>query len=54
MSRNKRDGDLTYAELNEVAGEDEVIVNTTPLGMPPYENEKLPISNLNLSKLELF
>ena len=22
--------------------------------MPPYENEKLPISHLNLSKLELF
>ena len=54
VSRNKRDGDLTYAELNEIAGDVEVIINTTPLGMPPYENEKLPISNLNLSKLELF
>ena len=54
MSRNKKDGALTYSELNEIAGDVEVIINTTPLGMPPYENEKLPISHLNLSKLELF
>ena len=54
VSRNKKDGDLTYSELNEIAGDVEVIINTTPLGMPPYENEKLPISHLNLSKLELF
>ncbi len=54
VSRNKTDGDLTYAELNEIAGDVEVIINTTPLGMPPYENEKLPISHLNFSKLELF
>ena len=54
VSRNKTDGDLTYAELNEIAGDVEVIINTTPLGMPPYENEKLPLSHLNLSKLELF
>ncbi len=54
VSRDKKDGDLTYAELNEIASDVEVIINTTPLGMPPYENEKLPISHLNLSKLELF
>ena len=54
VSRNKKDGDLTYADLNEFAGDIEVIINTTPLGMPPYENQKLPISHLNLSKLELF
>ena len=54
VSRNKKDGDLTYSDLNEIAGDIEVIINTTPLGMPPYENEKLPISLLNFSKLELF
>ena len=54
VSRNKKDGDLTYSDLNEIAGDVEVIINTTPLGMPPYENEKLPMSLLNFSKLELF
>jgi shikimate dehydrogenase len=54
VSRNKKDGDLTYSDLNEISGDIEVIINTTPLGMPPYENEKLPISLLNFSKLELF
>ena len=54
VSRNKKDGDLTYSDLNEIAGDIEVIINTTPLGMPPYENEKLPISLLYFSKLELF
>jgi len=54
VSRNKKDGDFTYTEVNQIAGDVEVIINTTPLGMPPYENEKLPISHLNLSKLELF
>ena len=54
VSRNKKDGDFTYTEVNQIAGDVEVIINTTPLGMPPYENEKLPISHLNFSKLELF
>ena len=54
VSRNKNDGDLTYLDLNEIAGDIEVIINTTPLGMPPYEDEKFPISLLNFSKLELF
>ena len=54
VSRIKKDGDLTYSDLNEIAGDIEVIINTTPLGMPPYENEKLPLSLLNFSKLELF
>ena len=54
VSRSKKNGDLTYTEVNEVAGDVEVIINTTPLGMPPYENEKLSISHLKLSKLELF
>ena len=54
VSRNNKDGDLTYTEVNKIAGDVEVIINTTPLGMPPYENEKLPIIHLNFSKLELF
>ncbi len=54
VSRNKKDGDFTYTDVDKFAGDVEVIINTTPLGMPPYENEKLPISHLNFSKLELF
>ena len=54
VSRNKKDGDFIYSDLNEIASDIEVIINTTPLGMPPFENEKLPIRLLNFSKLELF
>ncbi|MCM1020809.1 MAG: shikimate dehydrogenase [Muribaculum sp.] len=37
VSRNKRDGVLTYSELTpEIMNEHKVIVNTTPLGMYPH------------------
>ena len=41
VSRDKRKGDLTYADLTEeVMKECTVIANGTPLGMKPHEDEK--------------
>lgn len=40
VSRNKRDGVITYGEITpEIMKEYTVIVNTTPLGMYPHVNE---------------
>jgi len=53
-SRNKKFGDITYPQVDNIAKNIEVVINTTPLGMPPYEKEPLPI-NLQLFKnLQLF
>ena len=53
-SRNIEFGDITYPQVDNIAKNIDVVINTTPLGMPPHEKESLPI-NLELFKnLQLF
>ena len=53
-SRNDEENTISYEEVKNIAHEINLIINTTPLGMPPYEKEKLPL-DINLFKnLELF
>ena len=51
ISRTNKEEAISYQDLNERAIV-EVIINTTPIGMPPYENETLDI-NENFNNLEL-
>ena len=53
-SRNIQFGDISYPQVDSIAKNIDVVINTTPLGMPPHEKESLPI-NLQLFKnLQLF
>lgn len=47
VSRNKKDGYITYDELYEEYSDCEIIINTTPCGMYP----KIGVSAVNLDKL---
>lgn len=49
VSREAKEGRLTYAQLDELIQQYQIIVNTTPLGMQPNINQKpsLPYKNLN-------
>ena len=53
ISRTNKEEAISYEDLNERADEVEVIINTTPIGMPPYENETLDINVENFNNLEL-
>ena len=53
ISRTNKEEAISYQDLNERADEVEVIINTTPIGMPPYENETLDINVENFNNLEL-
>ena len=44
---------ISYEDLNLRANEVDVLINTTPIGMPPYENETLDINIENYNNLEL-
>ena len=53
ISRTNKEEAISYQDLKERADEVEVIINTTPIGMPPYENETLDINVENFNNLEL-
>ena len=53
ISRTNKEEAISYQDLNERADEVEVIINTTPIGMPQYENENLDINVENFNNLEL-
>ena len=53
-SRQKGKKTKSYSELLNLAPEIEVLINTTPIGMPPFEEEVLPIPYELFEKLELF
>jgi len=44
---------ISYEDLNLRANEVDVLINTTPIGMPPYENETLDIDIEKYNNLEL-
>ncbi len=53
VSRTNKVEAISYQDLNDRANEVDVLINTTPIGMPPYENETLDINIENFNNLEL-
>ena len=53
VSRKNMVQAISYEELNRRANEVDVLINTTPIGMPPYENETLDINIEKYNNLEL-
>ncbi len=45
-SRNPSDQQIDYSDINLVSKEVNLVINTTPLGMPPYESES-PLDSLD-------
>ncbi len=43
VSRSATDNTIPYSEVVKISKDVELIVNTTPIGMPPYENTTLPL-----------
>ena len=52
VSRRNSQRTITYDDLNKRAKDVDVLINTTPVGMPPYENETLEIKYENFDNLE--
>ena len=44
-SRTPYGEQIDYSDINSVSGEVNLLINTTPLGMPPYESES-PLGSL--------
>lgn len=42
-SRANKDNTISYSEISQLASEVGMVINTTPIGMPPYQNAELPI-----------
>jgi len=52
-SRKPHGKQLDYSELDSIRDQVNMIVNTTPLGMPPYENETPLEDNIRFDNLEI-
>ena len=53
-SRKKDKNTKLYSELSNLVPEIEVLINTTPIGMPPFEDDILPVPYELFKNLELF
>ncbi len=53
-SRQKDKNTKLYSEVLNFLPEVEVLINTTPIGMPPFEDEILPVPYELFENLELF
>ena len=53
-SRQKDKDTKLYSEILNLVPEIQVLVNTTPIGMPPFEDELLPVPYELFENLELF
>tara|TARA_B100000902_G_scaffold150371_1_gene146920 strand:+ start:165 stop:953 length:789 start_codon:yes stop_codon:yes gene_type:complete len=42
-SRSKNIGTISYNEISQISNSVGLVINTTPLGMPPYQDVNLPI-----------
>lgn len=52
-SRKPHGKQLHYSELDSIRDQVQMIINTTPLGMPPYENETPLEDNIRFDNLEI-
>lgn len=53
-SRQGGGNTIQYSEVDNIANEVEVLINTTPIGMPPYADQTLPISHKKFKNLQVF
>ena len=53
-SRSDEENTISYEKVKNIAHEINLIINTTPLGMPPYEKEKTTNRHKLFKNLELF
>ena len=53
-SRKPTLNSISYDEINSIAPKIDILINTTPIGMPPFEGESLNIPFENFNNLELF
>jgi shikimate dehydrogenase len=42
-SRTEKDKTISYNQVSKLSNDIGMVINTTPVGMPPYENSDLPI-----------
>jgi len=45
---------ISYNEINDIAPKIDILINTTPIGMPPFEEESLKIPFNQFNNLEVF
>ena len=53
-SRQRSENTIQYSEVDNIANEVDVLINTTPIGMPPYSDQILPISHKKFKNLQVF
>ena len=52
VSRSLRDNTISYNDVPNLSSKIGMVINTTPVGMPPYENAELPIKWHELINLQ--
>ena len=53
-SREPNLDSISYNEINDIAPKIDILINTTPIGMPPFEEEGLNIPFDQFNNLEVF
>lgn len=53
VSRTPQNHQLDYADIDSVSDEIDMIINTTPLGMPPYQNQSPIEESIKFNNLEI-
>ena len=53
-SREPNLDSISYNEINDIAPKIDILINTTPIGMPPFEEESLNIPFDQFNNLEVF
>ena len=51
-SRIIKNNTISYDDITELKSEIGMVINTTPIGMPPYQNDRLPIKWKELVNLK--
>ena len=54
VSRQANSNSISYDQLNDIAPEIDILINATPIGMPPFENDELSIPYDRFNNLEVF
>ncbi|MDA2969542.1 MAG: hypothetical protein O3A48_04140 [Actinomycetota bacterium] len=53
-SRQNDENTIQYSQIDSIADEIDVLINTTPIGMPPYADQTLPIPHEKFKNLQVF
>ena len=52
VSRSDNDNTVSYNDISKLSSDIGTVINTTPIGMPPYQNAELPIEWKELINLK--